>query len=265
MRLRRWFPAAKAVGVVLAILVAATQLWDWLTVPDDELVAHVDFGPFLQPPQLEMEFERFGDLRDWEKLAEIVDLDGLLDGESDAYAKDLARKVLFRVSWLLRDRLPASLPYEYRLSGIWLARIVSESPRSLSEVTVTLPDTRYVLIRREGGEASHLESGEVIELGNLRPRESLSIVAWSAYETSARRAEEIKLTHSEGVGSVIVRAPVGRLGQWMDKYWFPAVTLLIYLLIMTIVLVVQLRIGLHIARSDAEDEIDQRETLPGQE
>ena len=32
-------------------------------------------------------------------------------------------------------------------------------------------------------------------------------------------AERIKLTHYEGVGEVVIYAPVGPLGQWLERYW----------------------------------------------
>ena len=165
------------------------------------------------------EFERFSELQDSESLADLIGLDEFMEDNDDPKAKALVRQVLRKVNLLLHERLPTSLPYKFRMRGVWRVLVTNDNRRSLSEVTITLPDTRYLLVNREGEDPIQRESDEVIRVGTLRPQESVVLISWASSETSKRMAEEIKLTHSEGVGEVVIRAPVGPFGQWTDRYW----------------------------------------------
>ena len=231
---RGWVGFAKTAGIVLVILVALTQLWDWTEtlLQDDELVANVYFGPFLQLPQLSSEFERFSELRDPESLADLIDFDEFMGDNDDPKAKSLVRKVIRRVNLLLRERLPTSLPYKFRMNGVWRVIVTNESRRSLSEVTITLPDTRYLYVNRKGENPIQRESDEVIELGILRPQESVRLVSWASSRASKYGAAEIQLTHSEGVGEVVILVPLGPFAQWADRYWGVLLQLSVFLVLM---------------------------------
>ena len=218
----------KKVGLGLAILVAATQLWDW-TAPllqGDGLAASVSFVPFLQVPLLRSELKSFDELLETESLASLVDLDRLVKHSNDEKAAEiLVRDTLEEVSRSLRERLIRSLSRNYLLQpkGIYQVLVTNHSRRSLSEVTITLPDTQFLWLKREGENPSQCESGEIIKLGTLRPQESVALVSWTSSEPSIwLSVPGIILTHSEGVGDVAVRVPVGGLGQWFDKYWLAA-------------------------------------------
>ena len=226
-----WLGFAKTGGVVLAVLVALTQLWNWTTplFQGDELVADVSFGPFVQVPRLRSEIESFGELLNLKGLESLVNFDRLVKRSDDARATEiLLHDVLREVSRSLRDRLITSLSYSDLLwpGGMYRVLVTNKGRRSLSEVTITLPDTQFLSLKREGENPSQCESGEVIELGTLRPQELVLLVSWASREPSRRSAGRIKLTHSEGVGDVVVRAPVGALGQWIEKYWIGALILL---------------------------------------
>lgn len=231
-----WATIAKQVGLVLAILISATQLWDWITAPEDELVADVHFGPFRQPPQLNEQFERFAELQDDEKLTELIELENILTDDAEQVTRGALREALWRFSGLLHERLPTSLPYEFRLRGIWYVRIINNSPRSLSQVTIKIPDTRYLTVEREGMDAEDRESQGVILLGNMRPGESVSLISWTDSEASVYQSKQINLTHSEGIGDIVVRAPVGPMGQWFDKYLVPVVITFFWLAVLFVVL-----------------------------
>ena len=214
----------KTVGIVLMIPVALIQLWDWTetVLQDDQLVANVEFWPFLQLPQLNSEFERFRELQGLENLEALIGLDEFMGDNDDPRAEALVRQVIRRVNLLLRERLPTSLPFEFQMYGVWRVRVTNDSRRSLSGVTITLPNTRYLSVDREGEDPIQRESGEVIRVGALRPQESVLLTSWaSSAPPSQFRAERIELTHSEGIGEVAMRVPVGPVGQWIDRYWFP--------------------------------------------
>ena len=41
------------ISLILAVVVGAVQLWDWVDSPDPDLVAEIEYGPFTYPPGLE--------------------------------------------------------------------------------------------------------------------------------------------------------------------------------------------------------------------
>ena len=147
-------------------------------MPDDELVANVHFGLFLQLPHLSSEFEHFSELRDSESLVDLIDLDEFMSND-DLKAKALVRQVIRKVNLLLLERLPTSLLDKFQMDGIWWVQVTNGGHRSLSEVTITLPHTRYLYVDREGAGPIHRESDEVIKLGILRPQESVAVVSWA--------------------------------------------------------------------------------------
>lgn len=216
-------PIWRYVGYVftaLGVFYLSTQIWDRLNSPSDDLVAQVEFGPFYLPPLLESQFESFGDLSDFNKLAQSIELEKLLADQDDKFTRSLAFDILREISLLLLDKLPRSIPSEItQISGYWSVRVENAGPTSLSGVTITLPNTAYISLKREGSNTQNHESREVILIGDLRPREVVRLTAWSFYGPTMLATDDIKLTHAKGLGEVSIRAPAGAFGRWIEDYW----------------------------------------------
>lgn len=222
----------KNVGIVIAVILGCIQLWDWITAPRDRLVAAIEYGPLMLPPSIEAEFVRLRDLADEDKLKEMIRFDELLSYPETEPRGYIGDRVVAAVAMVLRINLPYyGLPPNYgRLNGYWTAKIVNRSEKALAEVKLSLPHTQYVKIKREGQGAIHSATNDVIHLGKMQPQDEAWIVAWTSIEPSRYYADDIKLTHDAGMGEIDVRAPVGRIGQWFDRFW----SLLAFLLLMAV-------------------------------
>jgi hypothetical protein len=234
----------KVIGILLALILAAVQLWDWYNAPSEKLVAHVQFGAFMLPPQLDDEFQKLSRLVDFDTLSERFGIPELLRERGDSNCAALADELVLRAYSMLSHELPTSLPYQYKMmNGLWLVRVRNEGGRSVTGVSIRLPYTQSVLLKKEGQPPRYNTSGEVIELGDLRPTEEITLVAWADIEPSLYSSNDIKLIHSNGVGSVSVSAPVEGATLWIYEH-LTSITLLV-LMVMCVALILVLQIGLH--------------------
>ena len=256
---RPWMSRLKTLAFIVALLLAATQLWDWLMEPKDELTASVEFAWFEIPPQLSLELSELQALSEEGKLRELLAIDDMFDGEDSLYARRVASHILLKAKWLLRERLPTGLPYEYRaIDGIWSIRIHNRGALAVSGVSMTVPRTTFLWLKREGREPELRGEEEVINLGDFRPREEVSLLAWTSSPPSARASRDLKLTHDGGVGKVFVRAPVGKVGQLADRYW-P-----LFALFLAVVALIALAL-IFAGGDQTSDEVEQEEAIPGEE
>lgn len=198
-------------------MVGMTHLWDWVTAPKHELVAAVEFGPFLQIPQMRTLFESFEDLRDKDALVKSIPLERIMRTGASEETKDAIEELLWDIAAFFRERVPSSVPYESQVRGIWRVRVSNDGSRPLSDVAIMIPNARFASIWRDGVEQQIGEPRATIVLGAIRPLESVDIVCWASLEPTRSAAREIRVSHAEGIGSVRILAPVGAVGQWVDQ------------------------------------------------
>ncbi|HEY3279050.1 MAG TPA: hypothetical protein VGJ83_00940 [Gemmatimonadales bacterium] len=209
------FRFARNASYVLGAAVLLLQLWDWFsTRRQGDLDAVVTFGQFRLPPMLERDFAAI------RSLASPVVLDSI--PWSTLYSKRARATVTADVSSFLAGRLPADVPPDVRqLVGYWAATVRNDGPRSLTSVTLTLPGARAVQVSRRGAPfLQHDVVHDVIPIGDLQPKEEVEVFAWTSVPIASRGETDITLTHDNGLGSVLVKRPVGRVGQVADRYWF---------------------------------------------
>lgn len=210
----------KVVFWVVTLMVALTQLWDWLNAPSQDLEADISFSKIPMPESLSNEFSRIYELINFDSLREIPAVQYKMDALQDGSEKDFADQILLEISSHLRRRIPPNLPTPYSyFNGCWVAMVRNDGSSTLSAVTIFLPNTCFTSITNEGAEPIENPSNEIINLGELRPKETVSVLAWTKHLTSTYEASTIRLTHSNGIGDVTFYAPTGRLGQLIDRHW----------------------------------------------
>jgi hypothetical protein len=209
------FRFARNASYVLGAAVLLLQLWDWFsTRRQGDLEAVVTFGQFRLPPMLERDFAAI------RSLASPVVLDSI--PWSTRYSERARAAVTADVASFLAGRLPADVPPDVRqLAGYWAATVRNDGPRSLTSVTFTLPDARAVQLSRRGAPFMQNDAvHDVILIGDLQPKEEVEVFAWTSVPIAPRGEADITLTHDNGLGSVLVKRPVGRVGQLAERYWF---------------------------------------------
>ena len=63
------------VGAIATVLLALTQLYDWVTAPSSDLVAEVRYGSLRYPPGLDAEFEAIHNRLSHSELAKLAEGD----------------------------------------------------------------------------------------------------------------------------------------------------------------------------------------------
>ena len=217
--MRFWKPV-KQLGVLVALLLAGLQVWDWVNKPSQKLEADVQYGPFLLPPQVEAQFTRNQALVFEPWISPLVERTLLEDGVSEKSVPRLANRLSGDVRQHLRNSLTLNLPSSISgLRGLWRASVRNGGSQPLQAVRLVLPLSATVIVEREGANPTQRDVDSIIELETVHPREVVRITAWAKSEPIHPTEETVRLTHASGTGTVFIQQPVGAVGQFVDRYW----------------------------------------------
>ena len=220
-KIRHW---AVWIGIVLSVPVAlnaAMDFWNFVQAPSENVVAEVTYGSFELPQELIQDVESLYGFSLAPLLKEKLDLTGALsfiDEESD---RELALVMIRgQVSSFLNESLPNKPPSPYHsIRGYWSVTLTNEGSTTLKSVALTLPDAVYSAIEREGEPINHRRSNSIIHFDSVPPQESIEIYAWASTRPTRYNDVDVKLVHSNGVGTVSFRVPVGPFWVFMEQYW----------------------------------------------
>ena len=207
----------KTIGIILAAILALIQIWEWSSkMFEKDLVAHLSYGEFKLPVEIDSLFHRYN------KLGERPNLDTVvaeaLKQVHTRNEKYLSSDILREMSYFIQTNIPERTPFDYSdLSGYWSVDISNEGSKALSSVMIYLPYASRVSIHRMSGNVIETKCTETIQLGILQPSESASLFVWTKIAPSSYSADKAMLTHDAGIGKVYSLAPTGRLGQWVDN------------------------------------------------
>ena len=117
------------------------------------------------------------------------------------------------------------LPAFGRIDGIWFIRLKNSGSLTTTAVTLTLPpETVFARVTKPGGKSEDLAGNvmrnqELFTIGDLQPQQRALVVVWTASPPSPTSADAISLSHSAGVGDVVIRQPIGPFWLWMERNW----------------------------------------------
>lgn len=225
----------KSVQVFVAFLAAVlsiTQLWDWFAKPTQQLEAEVQFGPVLLPPSLAYQFEKLQPIVAGDWIEPLIHSSFARHGPAPKGADRLAQEITRELRYKLLDNVPTSVPSDVtNLSGYWRATVRNMGSQPLQGVRLVLPYTTVVRVEREGAPSAARSIDSVIELDVVHPRDVVRVTGWSEVEPSLANENSIRITHANGVGTVIINRPVGMIGRFADQY-FPVLLISLPLLLL---------------------------------
>jgi len=141
----------KNAGVILAVILAIIQLWNWLTALKGTLYADVEFAAFVLPPSLAKEVERIDEQIDSDQLKKLADLSSVVRHDDPERVKESLDLAISNLSLELRQRTPRQVPYELSsLRGIYWRQVTNNGSAALSEVRLSVLNAELVQISREG-------------------------------------------------------------------------------------------------------------------
>lgn len=213
-----WKAVLRVISAVVVSTLATFQLYNMATAPSVELSADVRFGAVMQPNDDTDKFEEFRSLFAVDSLIANIDLNSVLP---DSIGNDEIGKVEQRVFQKVHDYWTNRLLWRYRkpyssLGGYWDLTVRNGESQQIASVEVILPGAVLVKTEREGEEASWQSVDEVLQIGRMRPGETVSLIAWTRRPPARGDADEIRITHEKGTGKTKVFRRAGPVGQFVD-------------------------------------------------
>jgi len=224
----------KNIGLVVMLILSLIQLYDWIQkLREGDLTGSINYGVLSFPKGISNDFHNIYSYLDSDSL-QIIGQNALeTTNKEESY---LARKVAREIGYVLRQKVPSSLSYDYlQLSGYWSVIIQNNTHHALNKVILTLPNTKLVSIRHKGGNSEEIKSNGIIDIGTLQPTEDVYIFAWTDITPSSIYFDDVHLTHEAGLGDITFFVPTGPFGQWFDgpgKFLFKALPFLVLILLL---------------------------------
>lgn len=190
-------------GKLTAILGAAATvigLWRYFTSPAEKISAVLTIGHFALPPRIGEDYQRLKEALSEESFkSEIVEL-----AKSDSEKIHALTTLLMRA----RHKLPYSIVDEVdRYRGLCHIGVTNHGTKRAKGVRLIVPSGKLIQIRREGQEVGWRKIDEAIDLGDIQPGEPIGLYCWCETREVEQLGDRVRLTHDEGVGSVLIRCP----------------------------------------------------------
>lgn len=214
---RGWQSTLKTIGLLLAVPIALITIVDWIGKPSMDVSAVVTFGPFAYPPNLTPVLHRLDSVLSDSAIRAALDSASFLKTREDRTVgvRQLAREVRGQVA----RAVPAhSRSDAFGLRGYWRVQIENTGTQTVKSVRLSLPDAAYSCVFREA-ERETCADFSPLRIGELQPREIVRVTSWTSFEPSASDGDDIRLTHDQGIGDVVVRGPAGPFFRWLDSSW----------------------------------------------
>lgn len=217
--LKNSYRYAKNVSALLFVIVLLFQLREYVASSSTSVMAEVTYGDFELPRGLLDTLKFVYTSSDLDTLKAKLNVETILSSIKDSTSRrGTGLDILFEVQEFLRSRLPFGIPQPYStITGYWGVTVINDGDNALQSVSIILPNTCYATIIKESGQITSGPSASQIELGTMRPTESISIFAWCDWVPDYSTGKRIKLSHSAGVGHVKVLQPTSAFGHWISE------------------------------------------------
>jgi hypothetical protein len=235
------------VSAVVALLGGLIGLFKFATQPKIGLSAELSLTEFHLPPDV---------IRQRELIAQLgapEAIDSLLAPVAEEYPQHIDAIEAAKEK-IIRYLLNASFKIQRdagQFSGLWVASVTNDGNLPADEVVLSLPGARAVrLLRAE--KLQEFPEGPV-NLGTVRPGDSVTVIAWTFTTPGAWDVEHVFLSHANGLGKVRIR----RIRTWPSVSTialFTASPLLIYILVV---------IGIAIVRKNQRNSKSTQEVQTG--
>lgn len=223
----------KNIAVVVGLILSVTTLYNWGSkFFANDVVAHLEAGAFAIPPQLESFYSKLAaDLKSDAFASRALSDESL----KTAYAwKDLSdeqkESITRRVAGLLPSAGDITIPFDFRrIAAYWTGSVTNSSKARITNVQLYLSGAKFVLLKRDDNSTTPQSIENLINIGDLRPGETIQLSIWSGSGFKYYSSGDIRLTHASGVGQVVVPRLVTGLPAIIDKYDFLFYMLLLWI------------------------------------
>lgn len=210
---RFWRTAATALAVPSAIVTILVG-WGILFAPKEKLRATVLYGPHLSPPSAEEHAELL------DRAADSAELLQRIESFHSSLPEEVSVEPLaVDLRWYLRNVATENPARHLSFGGYWHVEVTNRGDLPARDVALILPYASEAMLVR-GAERSSLSiRSDAVNVGDMRPKEAVTVVAWTYNPPARLSTDDIVLSHSRGVGDIVVLHAIEPLRVRIVKYW----------------------------------------------
>jgi hypothetical protein len=214
-------------GGLVTIITGLITLAGWWE-RRSQLTAEITSAPFVLPAFATAERDRLdAAIKDRKQIEDALDVPILKKEEKSLLALTVA-------NWLRGImHFEGSKPL-FEPRTVLFAEVKNDGGSTCEAVALTVPDASSARIEKEGRKVEYVDVSGVIELGDLKPKDTVKVTAWTS---GYLREDELKIVHRAGIGSILLLKSVSPFWFGVSENW-PVVLLLLLLLLFFAVLVV---------------------------
>jgi hypothetical protein len=229
----------KNIAVIVGLLLSITTLYNWGSkVFSHDVIAHLEAGAFAVPPQLDSLYSKLGtDLKTDAFVARVLSDESF---RTIYFPKDTTddqkASVVRRIAGFLPSGSDIAIPYDFKsIQSLWTGTVVDSSKARVTTVQLYLSGAKFALLKRDDNSTTPQSIQNLVNIGDLRPGESVQLSIWSGSGFNYFSSGDIRLTHASGVGQVVVPRLVTGLPALIDKYDIIVYMLLFWIFIVLVV------------------------------
>jgi hypothetical protein len=223
---RPWVQGVLIIAAIAGFVQLLISLWSALGQPSERLHAEIRYAVFELPPDIVETLGQAGSPFSHEEVQGIVRelLPSLALPGSRRTRDDVTESVTdaLEQSLIVRRRTKDWSLYCVRDSGTYYNVSISNTGgRALKSVLLTSVDGGCGVIKRPG-QPVEIKTGQLqqVEVGTLQPQDTAVVAFWSRGISGSYKAQEVRLSHENGIGSITIIEPAGRVGRFVDDYGF---------------------------------------------
>lgn len=121
---------------------------------------------------------------------------------------------------------------------VFFADVKNNGRSTCESVSLTVPYATSARVEREGRKAEYVDIDAVIELGNLKPKDTVKVACWTS---TVSFEDDIKIVYRDGVGSILLMKPVSPFWVSVSQDWPLILLVMLMLLFFSVLIVVGVR------------------------
>lgn len=201
------------IGLVVGVMAGVIKLVKDLTAPAAKLVVDVEHSRFEWPPVFRANIDEALRRLNPNRMARaLLKYGGALNAE------EVASKAAASVAdYLETEALADQVERSFFIKGVWFLKVRNNGRKASSGVLLKVPDARGLVYLERDERPLEVPEGGRVALGDLQPGDETLVILWSQFLPSDYKAEEIRISDSNGIGTVRLALSLGFAPGFVHK------------------------------------------------
>jgi hypothetical protein len=195
-----------------------------------QLTVEISSAPFVLPAFASAEHEKLeAAIKNRKEIEQALDVPAWKKEDRELAARTIA-------NWLRGIMQSEAKRPIFDPRTVVFAEVKNTGSSTCESVSLTLHDATAVRIEREGGKIESLDISGIVDLGDLKPQDTVKITAWT--HGLPPNDDEVKLVYRNGVGSIVLMKPVSPLWVGVSEDWPCVLFVMLVLMFFSVLIVV---------------------------